>query len=104
VETVLNVRAAKAGLQVVEIPSYEHDRIHGLSNLNAWRDGRRALAAIMRERFSRLPEPSDAWRPQFVELDGSAIRTPVALPGMVAAHSASQPARRPDPEVAQAVA
>src|SRR5579875_1723668 len=55
VETVLNIRAARAGLKVVEVPSYERDRIHGLSNLNAWRDGRRALAAIMRERFSRMP-------------------------------------------------
>ena len=50
VETVLNVRAAKAGFKIVEVPSYEQDRIHGLSNLNAWRDGRRVLKTIMRER------------------------------------------------------
>ncbi len=30
VETLLNVRAAKAGFDVVEVPSFEHDRIHGL--------------------------------------------------------------------------
>lgn len=70
VETLINVRAARAGLRVVEVPSYERDRIHGLSNLNAWRDGRRALNAILRERFSPLPEPGDGWRPEFAELDG----------------------------------
>ncbi|MGC9219940.1 MAG: glycosyltransferase family 2 protein [Solirubrobacteraceae bacterium] len=69
VETVLNVRAIKAGLSVVEVPSYERERISGLSNLSAWRDGRRVLATILRERCSRLPEPTDAWRPAFVELD-----------------------------------
>jgi len=76
VETVLNVRAAKAGLTVVEVPSYERDRIHGLSNLSAWRDGRRVLAAIIRERLSRLPEPSEAWRPEFAEVGGSGSDIP----------------------------
>jgi glycosyltransferase involved in cell wall biosynthesis len=74
VETVINVRAAKAGLKVVEVPSYERSRIHGLSNLNAWRDGRRALNAILRERFSGTIEPSDAWRPQFAELASTIAR------------------------------
>jgi hypothetical protein len=83
VETVINVRAAKAGLNVVEVPSYERDRIHGLSNLSAWRDGRRALLAIMHERFSRLPAPSDEWKPKFAEVaaDGSAIALPTPPAG-----------------------
>ena len=68
VETVLNVRAAKAGFNIVEVPSYEQLRIHGLSNLNAWRDGKRVLKTIFRERFSRLPEASDEWMPEFAEL------------------------------------
>ena len=33
IETVMNVRAAKAGLAIQEIPSYEHLRLHGMSNL-----------------------------------------------------------------------
>ncbi len=70
VETVLNIRAAKAGLSVVEVPSHEEDRIHGVSNLNAWRDGRRVLKTIVRERFTRLPEPNHAWHPEFDELVG----------------------------------
>ena len=63
VETVLNIRAAKAGLRVVEVPSREEDRIHGVSNLNAWRDGKRVLKTILRERFTRLPEPNHSWHP-----------------------------------------
>jgi glycosyltransferase involved in cell wall biosynthesis len=74
VETVINVRAARSGLNVVEVASYERDRIHGLSNLNAWRDGRRVLRSIVRERFSRLPEASDSWKPEFAEVTGSVGR------------------------------
>jgi glycosyltransferase involved in cell wall biosynthesis len=68
VETVMNVRAAKAGLKIVEVPSHEQMRIHGLSNLNAWRDGRRVLNTIARERLRPLPEPNDNWHPLFHEV------------------------------------
>jgi glycosyltransferase involved in cell wall biosynthesis len=68
VETVLNIRAAKAGLSVIEVPSQEQDRIHGVSNLNAWRDGKRVLRTIVRERLTRLPAPNHAWHPEFAEL------------------------------------
>jgi glycosyltransferase involved in cell wall biosynthesis len=68
VETVLNIRAAKAGLTVIEVPSQEEDRIYGVSNLNAWRDGRRVLKTIVRERFTRLPEPNHEWHPEFDEI------------------------------------
>jgi hypothetical protein len=54
VETVLNVRAAKAGLHVVEVPSVEHLRIHGTSNLRPVRDGLRVLRTILRE-WERKP-------------------------------------------------
>jgi glycosyltransferase involved in cell wall biosynthesis len=47
VETLIHVRAAKAGLIVAEVPSFEHPRIHGVSNLNAFRDGRRVLRTIL---------------------------------------------------------
>jgi glycosyltransferase involved in cell wall biosynthesis len=76
VETIINVRAAKAGFNIVEVPSYEQNRLHGLSNLNAWRDGKRVLKAIMSERFSRLPEPGDAWKPSFAELQVTAAANP----------------------------
>jgi len=59
VETLMNVRAAKAGLRVSEVPSYERSRVHGVSNLNATRDGWRVLRTILRERVtsSRTAEP-----------------------------------------------
>jgi glycosyltransferase involved in cell wall biosynthesis len=52
VETLINVRIAKAGLVVHEVPSYEHERIHGRSNLHAVRDGIRVLRTIALERMS----------------------------------------------------
>jgi glycosyltransferase involved in cell wall biosynthesis len=70
VETLINVRAAKARLQIVEVPSHEQERIHGLSNLNAWRDGRRVVKTIMRERLTRLPVASAAWKPEYNEVAG----------------------------------
>jgi glycosyltransferase involved in cell wall biosynthesis len=58
VETLINVRIAKAGLHVTEVPSFEGRRIHGVSNLNAWRDGQRVLKTILAERFW-----SGGWEP-----------------------------------------
>ena len=50
IETIINTRIAKANLRIVEVPSYEFDRIHGQSNLNTWRDGTRVLRALRVER------------------------------------------------------
>jgi glycosyltransferase involved in cell wall biosynthesis len=52
VETLINVRIAKAGLVVHEVPSNELPRIHGESNLKAFRDGSRVLRTIATERLS----------------------------------------------------
>ena len=52
VETLINVRIAKGGLVIHEVPSYERDRIHGRSNLHAVRDGSRVLRTIALERLS----------------------------------------------------
>lgn len=52
VETLMNIRAARRGLRVIEVPSYEAERLHGTSNLNAVRDGIRVLRTIMSERIS----------------------------------------------------
>jgi glycosyltransferase involved in cell wall biosynthesis len=51
VETLINMRAAQAGLVVKEVASYEYSRIHGVSNLNALSDGLRILFTIMAEYF-----------------------------------------------------
>jgi hypothetical protein len=53
IETIINVRVARAGLNVAEVPSFERDRLYGESNLNAVRDGLRVLRTIARERFRR---------------------------------------------------
>ena len=50
VETLINVRIAKAGLRVDEVGSFERDRVHGESNLNAVSDGLRVLRTIIVER------------------------------------------------------
>jgi glycosyltransferase involved in cell wall biosynthesis len=49
VETLMNIRAASSGLRIVEVPSYEANRQHGVSNLNARRDGMRVLRTILAE-------------------------------------------------------
>ena len=56
IEALMNIRAAKLGLKIQEIPSYERCRIFGASNLNAFRDGWRVLKVIVQERFRRSPE------------------------------------------------
>ncbi|MGA2924692.1 MAG: glycosyltransferase family 2 protein, partial [Solirubrobacteraceae bacterium] len=53
VETLMNIRAAKAGLAIAEVPSVEHERIHGESKLRPIRDGVRVLKTILRERVAR---------------------------------------------------
>jgi glycosyltransferase involved in cell wall biosynthesis len=53
IETIINVRVARAGLTVAEVPSFERDRLYGESNLNAVKDGLRVLRTIARERFRR---------------------------------------------------
>jgi glycosyltransferase involved in cell wall biosynthesis len=54
IETLMNIRAARAGLRIHEIPSHERRRIFGASNLRAFRDGWRILKVIMRERLSEF--------------------------------------------------
>jgi glycosyltransferase involved in cell wall biosynthesis len=49
VETLINIRAAVAGLRIVEVPSVEHCRIHGNSKLRPARDGFRVLKTILGE-------------------------------------------------------
>ena len=63
VETLLNLRAAKSGMRVVEVASFELARIHGRSNLRTFGDGWRVLHTILREwvpkrhRAEHLPPP-----------------------------------------------
>jgi glycosyltransferase involved in cell wall biosynthesis len=51
VETLLNIKAHRANLTVMEVASYESDRASGTSNLKAFRDGVRVIRTILAERI-----------------------------------------------------
>ena len=54
IETMINVRAARSPLVISEVPSYESNRLHGVSNLNAMSDGLRVLGVVLSERFRSI--------------------------------------------------
>ena len=56
IETMMNVRALRAGLRVAEVPSFEAERLYGTSNLRAIPDGCRVLRTLWRE--WRRPAPA----------------------------------------------
>jgi len=49
IETLMHVRAARAGLAIEEVPSFESERSVGTTNLHAFRDGLRIAALLTRE-------------------------------------------------------
>jgi glycosyltransferase involved in cell wall biosynthesis len=50
-ETIMCIRAARAGLLITEVACYEEQRIHGESNLRTFRDGWRILKLLVNERL-----------------------------------------------------
>jgi glycosyltransferase involved in cell wall biosynthesis len=60
IETLMNIRALRAHLNVIEVHSFEADRIHGTSNLRTFPDGWRVLKTIMRERLRGQPNLTPA--------------------------------------------
>ena len=63
VETLMNVRVAVAGLRVIEVPSVEHERRSGESNLRAVPDGLRVLRTILGEWLRMVRRPRAGRRP-----------------------------------------
>jgi len=60
IETLINIRLARAGAHIAEVGSVEFPRLHGESNLRPVSDGLRVLKTILTERRRRaapLPEP-----------------------------------------------
>lgn len=51
IETLMNVRVLLSRFKITEVASIEHERIHGMSNLHALRDGWRVLKTIITERL-----------------------------------------------------
>jgi glycosyltransferase involved in cell wall biosynthesis len=60
VEASMNISAARAGLRVTEVPSFERARVHGASNLRTVRDGTRVLVAILGARARRRQGAAEA--------------------------------------------
>jgi glycosyltransferase involved in cell wall biosynthesis len=77
VETLINVRIAKAGLRVAEVASFERTRHFGASNLNAFSDGFRVLRTIHdeRKRGARRAAKSSAVSPRDAGASWSVLST-----------------------------
>jgi hypothetical protein len=84
VETHMNVRAARARLKITEVPSCEHERLYGTSNLKPFRDGLRVLRTIFKEWLTR-PTTTPKVYPralEFLELrfhEEGIVREPVEI-------------------------
>jgi len=57
IETLITIRMHQAQFKIVEVPSFEHSRIHGASNLHTFKDGWRVLKTIVRERRRKASTP-----------------------------------------------
>ncbi len=57
VETLISLDIHKAHLKIVEVPSFEYQRIHGASKLHTFKDGWRVLKTILRERGRKVSPP-----------------------------------------------
>jgi glycosyltransferase involved in cell wall biosynthesis len=81
VETLIHLRAHKAAMKIVEIPSVEYRRIYGKSNLHAFRDGWDVLKTIVKERtksFSLLPRSCHPVNPYIIS-DPSSVPEEIIL-------------------------
>ncbi|GAA0806239.1 glycosyltransferase family 2 protein [Spirilliplanes yamanashiensis] len=101
IETMINIRAAAQGLKVAEVPSIEHERIFGESNLNTFRDGTRVLRTIMSEWFlarrarRRARRGGVQTRPAAVEHAASTATSAATSAAAAAAVAAIVPAPAP---------
>jgi glycosyltransferase involved in cell wall biosynthesis len=69
IETIINVRVARAGMRIAEVASFERPRLHGESNLSALKDGLRVLRCILTERLRPRPAAFTPPMPAFPELE-----------------------------------
>jgi hypothetical protein len=97
VEAQLNCRAVRSGLRIIEVPSIERPRRHGVSHLMPLRDGWRILRTIMRERHwaptrSAVPDAASAKAKR-----SSGQRTTAAYPPAGQRARPNAPRTRPRP-------
>lgn len=91
IEAMIIGRFAIAKAIIIEVPSYEYDRYHGETNLNAIRDGFRVLWTILRDRFDGRRYKALASRLRSV---GTSVGKPfwmLANPGTAALEAAVAP-------------
>lgn len=74
IETTMNVRALRVGLNVVEVPSFEDKRIYGRGRLRTFPDGWRVLKTILRE---WLTQPRRIDQLALTEADSQQISMPI---------------------------
>jgi glycosyltransferase involved in cell wall biosynthesis len=85
IETLIAIRVAIARLAVVEVPSFEHPRIHGVSNLTAFSDGLRVLRTIFTERRirnTRITAPA----PEIITAPAPEISAEAPVPHILRLH------------------
>lgn len=95
VETQINLRARKSNLKIVEVPSHERLRLHGVSHLNTFRDGWRVLKMIGQEwtsRYATIKTPGIHQRAYHL----TALRELAAI-SIAAEHSPSESAEHTRP-------
>jgi hypothetical protein len=104
IETLIHMRVAEEGLRVAEVPSFEHPRIHEVSNLDAFSDGLRVLTTILVERRRarrrhRFPRRASGVRTAAVSASGL-FRTEKALVRMLyVLHSINRGTATPESQV-----
>lgn len=79
VETMINLRMHKANLKVVEVPSFEYQRIYGESNLSTFKDGWRVLKTILKERVRKSPMRLSHFTREFSIQEGQSSTEKIAL-------------------------
>lgn len=72
IETMMNIRALRAGLRIVEVPSFEDRRVMGVGRLRTIPDGWRVLRTIWSERSRPILESGAV-------VDGDSAWLPVML-------------------------
>jgi glycosyltransferase involved in cell wall biosynthesis len=53
IETTMNIHALRSQLKIIEVPSFEAARLHGIAKLRAIPDGWRVVTTILREALTR---------------------------------------------------
>lgn len=101
IETMMNVRAQRAGLKITEVAAFEYKRVHGDGRLRTIPDGWRVLKTILRERLSqrgshKSPETTGAVPQEAVPTPQKAlVNASAAQPWPHASKSAGDPVWSP---------